>query len=68
MVTINEIKNTKLKVDGDYILCELSGKSTDTKPTTIDNKKIDNGSIFVEIDTGAIYFYDLENQEWNGVE
>lgn len=67
MVTINEIKNTKLKVDGDYIFCELSGKSTDTKPVEIDDKKIDNGSTYIEMDTGKIFFYDLEDQEWKEV-
>lgn len=68
MVSTYKIENTKVTPDGDLISVELRGLSTDTKPTTIDNKKIDNGSIFVEIDTGTIYFYDLENQEWNGVE
>lgn len=67
MVTINEIKNTKIKVDGDYIFCELSGNSADEKPTEIDDKKIDNGSQYIEVDTGKIYLYDLENEEWNEV-
>lgn len=67
MVTINEIKNTKLKVDGDYIYCELSGNSGDTKPTEIEDKKIDNGSQYIEVDTGKIYLYDLETQTWTEV-
>ena len=30
-----------------------------------DNVKIiDNGSVFIEIDTGKIFFYDLENEQW----
>ena len=40
MVTINKIENTKIKTDGDYIFCELSAKSSDTKPTEIDDKKL----------------------------
>lgn len=67
MVTINEIKNTKLKVDGEYIFAELSANSDDTKPVEQDGRKIDNGSSLIEVDTGKIYLYDLENQEWNEV-
>ena len=43
---------------------ELRGLSTDEKPTTIKGATIENGSTFIEIDTGKIYFYDLENQQW----
>lgn len=64
MVSTYKIENTKLKPDGDYVSVELRGLSTDEKPTTLDEKKIDNGSIFIEIDTQKIYFYDLENNEW----
>ena len=39
---------------------EYRGLSTDTKPT----QDIENGTIFIEIDTGKIYMYDLENQLW----
>lgn len=39
---------------------EYRGLSTDTKP--IEN--VDNGTIFIEIDTGKIYMYDLENEQW----
>lgn len=38
----------------------LFGLSTDVKPS--DN--IANGSTFIEMDTGTLYFYDAENQEW----
>ena len=43
----------------------LFGLSTDTKPDGTEN----NGTCFIEMDTGSIYFYDAENetwQEWNG--
>lgn len=36
------------------------GLSTDQKPT----EGIANGSVFIEMDTGKIYFYDLENTTW----
>lgn len=39
---------------------ELRGLSTDTKPT----KDIENGTLFIEMDTGKIYMFDLENEEW----
>lgn len=39
---------------------EWSGKSTDTKPT--DN--VATGSIFTEVDTGKVFFYDAEDEEW----
>ena len=67
MVTINEIKNSKLKVDGDYIFCELSGKSTDEKPIEMDDKKIDNGSTYIEIDTGKLYLFDLDTKTWKEI-
>ena len=46
---------------------ELRGLSTDEKPTTINGKKIDNGSIFIEIDTGKVFMYDLENEQWKEI-
>lgn len=36
------------------------GLSTDTKPT--DN--VVNGSVFIEMDTSTLYFFDQENVEW----
>lgn len=42
---------------------EYRGLSTDTKPT----ENIENGTIFIEIDTGKIYMYDLENEEWKEI-
>ncbi len=64
MITIYERKDTRIEEDGDFkTSMELRGLSTDTKPT--DN--IDNGSIFIEIDTGKIYMFDLENEEWKEI-
>lgn len=40
---------------------EFRGLSTDEKPI---NKYIGNGSIFLEIDTGKVFIFDEENQEW----
>ena len=67
MVSTYKIENTKIKPDGDYISVELRGLSTDEKPTEKDGKKIDNGSIFIEINTGKMFLYDLDSQEWKEV-
>ncbi len=44
---------------------ELIGKSTDTKPTgNIDGRPIINGSTFIEMDTGEVYWFDEAAGEW----
>lgn len=45
------------------VACVIStyyGLSTDTKPTD----GVGNGSAFIEMDTGKLYFYDLANTTW----
>ena len=49
------------------MLVELRGLSTDTKPDQINGQDIENGSTFIEIDTGDIYFYDFDNKQWKKV-
>lgn len=68
MINIYDVRNNKIEPEGTKITVELRGLSTDTKPIEINGKTIDNGSTFIEIDTGKIYFYDLENEEWKEVE
>jgi hypothetical protein len=68
VITIYDTKNNKFEQEETFIIVELRGLSTDTKPTEINGKTINNGSTFIEIDTGKIYFYDLENTEWKEVE
>ena len=41
---------------------ELSGLSTDEKPTGYAT-----GSLFLEVDTGDVYAYDEEGAEWNQI-
>lgn len=68
MISISEAK--KIREDGDdkLTILELRGLSTDTKPTDeVNNTKIDNGSIYIEIDTGKVYMFDLENTEWKEI-
>ena len=40
---------------------KFQGLSTDEKPVDY----INNGAYFEEIDTGKIYRFDAENQEWH---
>ena len=67
MISIIKTDLTERKDGNNYFTGELRGLSTDTKPTEIDGKKIGNGSVFIEIDTGTFYFYDLDNEQWNEV-
>ena len=67
MISLYKIENTNLTPEGNYISGELRGLSTDDKPTEIGEKKIANGAIFIEIDTGKIYMYDLENVQWKEI-
>lgn len=67
MVTIYDSKNREVKGEVEAINVELRGLSTDTKPTEVNEREVGNGSTFIEIDTGKIFFYDLENEEWKEV-
>lgn len=67
MISLYKIENPKTKSDGEYISAELRGLSTDEKPTEVSGKKVDNGSAYIEINTGKVYLYDLENEEWKEV-
>ena len=61
---ISKFKKNDVNTKNNDREIELRGLSTDTKPTEVDGKDIQNGTVFIEMDTGKIYFYDLENQEW----
>lgn len=47
---------------------EVRGLSLDSKPTTItidgEEQPLANGTTFIEINTGKIYLYDAENEQW----
>ena len=63
MITIISSEPRCRVIDGQTVqtrLIEARGKSTDTKPT----ERIENGSTFIEVDTGTMYFYDGETGEW----
>ena len=44
---------------------DFRGLSTDTKPTETNNMEdIPNGSSYLEIDTGDVYFYNADTKMW----
>lgn len=61
IIRTDKVDNTE---EGQRITGELRGLSTDEKPIVLDEKIIDNGSVFIEIDTGKIFFYDLDSETW----
>ena len=60
MITVYRDNGLALTTDGTLVEVEYRGLSTDEKPT----ENITNGTVFIEIDTGKVYMYDLENEEW----
>lgn len=64
MVTIYNKNNERENNKKTYVQVELRGLAGDTKPTQLGEDYVDNGSVFIEIDTGKIFFYDLENTIW----
>lgn len=67
MISIYKLENKRTTKEGKNIAVELRGLSTDDKPTIIENQLVDNGSSFIEIDTGKVYLFDLENKEWKEI-
>ena len=61
IIKTDTIKSTEGK---EIMTGELRGLSTDTKPTSLNGKEIGNGSVYVEIDTGKIFFYDGASKTW----
>ena len=57
---VQELKRVGLSSDKHY--CEFAGLSTDDKPTGWAT-----GSLFLEVDTGNVYAYDEEGEEWNQI-
>lgn len=67
MVTIYDVKLRQRRNKKNYIKGEFRGLSTDEKPIVFEGKYVDNGSIYIEIDTGKILMFDLENEQWKEV-
>ena len=66
MITIYK-KTNVYNAENDKKEIELRGLSTDTKPLTVEGKDVPNGSVFIEINTGKIFLFDLDNKTWNEV-
>lgn len=67
MVTLYKNDNVKNTTEGQTTFGELRGLSTDTKPTEINGYTIGNGSVFIEIDTQKIFFFDESSKTWKEV-
>ena len=75
MITISKIGKVRIDSGKRYVYCEMRGLSTDTKPTGTDTlpfplgevgkNQVENGSIFIEINTGKLYMYNLTGTTWS---
>lgn len=62
------IYSKKVDIQDETInILELRGLSKDDKPTTINGEEVGNGSVYIEIDTQKVYFYDADSQTWKEV-
>ena len=43
---------------------EFAGLAADTKPTTFEGVGVANGSMFLAMDTSAVYVYDEAGETW----
>lgn len=44
---------------------DFRGLSSDVKPITkFDGSDVENGASFLELDTGAVYFFDKSTKTW----
>lgn len=67
MISIYSNKQVQvIKGKGDNQL-EFRGLSTDTKPITYNSEDIPNGAIFIEMDTGKFYMFDLDSKTWKEI-
>lgn len=67
MISIYQKNNSITRKGMETKEIELRGLSTDTKPTKLGDEDITNGTVFIEIDTGAVFVFDENGQEWNEV-
>ena len=68
MITVENQHNQSDRL-GNKITFEFRGLSGDTKPTTTyGGANIGNGSVFLEMDTELLYFYDESTNDWVGNE
>ena len=64
MVSIYKNNNMLSTENGEVKSYEFRGLSTDDKPIKVGDKDLNNGAVFIEMDTKKIYLYDKENETW----
>lgn len=69
MITISETGKSRGIGRTKKTILELRGTSTDKSSLTdkIEKYTIDNGSVFIEIDTGKVYMYNLDTTTWSEI-
>lgn len=60
MVTVIGEENIRSNPNKHQTVKTYGGLSTDTKPTA----KVENGSTFLEFNTGDLYIFDKTNTQW----
>lgn len=62
MVSLYKTYNTREEEGKIYNVVELRGLADDDKPKVLDNGvNVDNGSVYIAMDTQDIYMYDIED-------
>lgn len=64
MISIYQNRNMSTTGEGEEKEIQIRGLSTDTKPTTLGDNDMPNGAIFLEINTGKIFFFDGDSKTW----
>lgn len=69
MVTISGTGKSRGFGRNKKTILELRGLSTDKSELVdeVNGIKFDNGSVFIEIDTGKVYMYDLDTTTWSEI-
>ena len=63
MITVYRENGLAMTTEGTLVEIEYRGLSRDDKPT----ENIVNGTVFIEIDTGKVYMFDQENEQWKEI-
>ena len=69
MISISETGKSRGFGRNRKTICELRGLSTDKSELVdeVNGIKFDNGSVFIEIDTGKVYMYNLDAETWSEI-
>ena len=67
MITVYRKNGLAMTEEGTLVEVEIRCNSLDTKPTTINESAIVNGTSLIEIDTGKLYLFDADSSQWKEV-